>query len=201
MGIAKIFGVMIVLFFILIGITAEKRPEISRVNSTPSEKVEEVPTKKEESIQGTKEVIQDTNENKKTPKYELVYELANKRYDGGKSLYVLIDPVDLKSDAFKDDIKSIVKKIVSEKGNKISIEMHDKKAALDISYKQYGDLSLGRVRTREESEELAIHFIAAYEGDLATMIYLNTLMFFPAASKDTAKVGKYVETSDYDAAK
>lgn len=137
----------------------------------------------------------------KTPKYQIVYELSNKRYDGGKNYYVLIDPVDLSSDSFKNDIKTIAKKIVTEKGKKISIEIHDKKTTLDLSYKQYGDMSLGRVLNQSELDERAIHLIADFSGDLETNIYLNSLSFFPGAFEDNTKVGKYLETIEFDASK
>lgn len=137
----------------------------------------------------------------KTPKYQIMYELLNKRYDGGKNYYVLIDPVDLSSDSFKNDIKNIAKKIVTEKGNKISIEIHDKKTTLDLSYKQYGDMSLGRVLNQSELDERAIHLIADFSGNLETNIYLNSLSFFPGAFEDNTKIGRYLETIEFDASK
>lgn len=131
--------------------------------------------------------------------YQLVYELSDKRYDGGRDLYVLINPVDLSSDKFKDSVKAIIRDVVSKKGNKISIEIHDKRESLDLSYKQYGDMSLGRVRTQAESDEQEIHYIAVYSGELETGPYINSLSFFPGASKDNSVVGKYVGTLEFRA--
>mgnify|MGYP001591345051 FL=1 len=148
-----------------------------------------------------KKKAESTAQEVKTPKYQIVYELSNKRYDGGKNYYVLIDPVNLSSDSFKNDIKTIAKKIVTENGNKISIEIHDKKTTLDLSYKQYGNMSLGRVLNQSELDERAIHLIADFSGDLETNIYLNSLSFFPGAFENNTKVGKYLETIEFDASK
>lgn len=136
-----------------------------------------------------------------TTNYEIVFEIPNHRYDGGKTLYVLINQIDLSSDDFKNDIRIILQDIVAQEGNKISVEIHDSRATLDLSYKQYGDFSLGRPLTQSELDNRAIHLIASYDGDLETMIYVNTLMFFPGAFTDTPNVGIYVEEIEFDARK
>jgi hypothetical protein len=132
------------------------------------------------------------------PRYDVVYSLSNKRFDGGKSLYILIDPIDLSNGAFKDTIKQLIRVLVAQNGAKTSIEVHDSRNSLTISYKQYGDLSLGRNRTKQEDEEQALHFVAAFSGDLSTGIYRNTLQFFIAAFSDHPLVGRYVETIDFE---
>ena len=179
-------------------LSPEEQAKKTEAEDTARKKVEEEKTQKEAE---KKAKAEQTAQEVKTPKYQILYELSNKRYDGGKNYYVLIDPVDLSSDSFKNDIKTIAKKIVAKKDNKISIEIHDKKATLDLSYKQYGDMSLGRVLNQSELDERAIHLIADYSGDLETNIYLNSLSFFPGAFEDNAKVGKYLETIEFDAFK
>lgn len=130
--------------------------------------------------------------------YEVIYRLSDKRYDGGEDFYVLIDSVNLENDSFKDDIKKVIKDMVEDYGGKISIEIHDDRDSLDISYSQYGDYSLGRPRNDAENEILAIHFIAIYAGQLETGLYNNTLMFFPAAFSDHQTVGEYVKSEEYN---
>lgn len=53
---------------------------------------------------------------------------------------------------------------------------------LDLHYRQYGDLSLGRVRTPAESELLSRHLVAAFSGALSTDLYPNTLYWFRPGS-------------------
>lgn len=190
-----IFGVIIISSIALFNLTTD----VKKVESKPE------PVKLSSNTTEVKKVVDEPNvktvEEVKFPKYQIVHELANVRYDGGKNYYVLMEPADLKTDSFKEDVKKIVKKIVSEKGGKISIEIHDKKESLTVSYKQYDDKTLGRVRTKAEGEELALHYIASYSGQLEVDTYLNTLYFFPGAFADTPKVGKYVETIEFDATK
>jgi len=196
--IGLIFGIATFVFFVLFGVTIDSsKTEKATTNNQQSEQVAE---QKNENQQQTPTTEQPVKEEKNL-KYQIIYELANERYDGGKNYYVLIDPVDLSSDSFKTDIKVMAKKIVAEKGKKISIELHDSRESLNISYKQYGDQSLGRPTTVEENKIKEKHFIAAYAGELETGIYPNSLMFFPGAFKDSPEVGKYVETIEFDASK
>ncbi|WP_342433238.1 hypothetical protein [Neobacillus sp. FSL H8-0543] len=129
--------------------------------------------------------------------YDIVYSYKQ-RADGGISYYVLIDPVDIKSASFNDKVKQIIEKLVEEKGKKISVEIFDDEKALELTYKQYGDLSLDRPLNESENNLKAIHYIAAYSGDLKTGLFLNTLYYFPSAFSDTAQVGKYVETLEFN---
>lgn len=130
-------------------------------------------------------------------KYEIIYSIE-KRFDGGISYYVLIDPVDLTNTSFIDNVKFLINKLVKEKGKKISIEVFDNKEALDLAYKQYGDLSLDRTLTVEENLWQGTHYIAGFSGELETDLYLNTLNLFPSASSDHPKVGEYVSVMEYN---
>lgn len=129
--------------------------------------------------------------------YDIIYSIE-KRYDGGTSYYVLIDSVDLNSLLFMDDVKYIVNDLVREKGEKISIELFDNRDALELAYKQYGDLSLERTLTESENLWQGRHYIAAYSGNLETGFYFNTLLMFPSASSDHAEVGKYVAITEHN---
>ncbi|NTW26867.1 MAG: hypothetical protein HGA36_00925 [Candidatus Moranbacteria bacterium] len=131
----------------------------------------------------------------KIPKYEIVYEVSGKRYDGAKIYYVLIDPINLKDDSFKNDIKRIIKKIVEEKGLKISIDIFDKKTVLEASY---GEASAQKIPTPKERTEAETHYIAMFSGELKTNIYPNALTFFGSTFTSNKLVGKYVETIEFN---
>jgi general stress protein CsbA len=136
----------------------------------------------------------------KVPNYKIVHELTKKRYDGGLYEYVLIDPVSLTSGSFKTNVKAVLRDIVKKKGGKVSIETHDSPQTLDISYKQFGDMSLGRQRTTEENALMAVHYVAAYSGQLETAGSEHVLDWFPATFTSDPTVGKYVGHEDYDPA-
>ncbi|MEH6993714.1 hypothetical protein V7075_13530 [Neobacillus drentensis] len=129
--------------------------------------------------------------------YQIIYSI-DKRYDGGTSYYVLIDPVDSNNTAFMDDVKYLINTFVKEYGRKISIEIFDDRNVLEVEYKLYGDLSLGRPLTDAENQQRAIHYIAGYSGELETGLYFNSLWLFPAADSNTPQVGKYASGMEYN---
>lgn len=142
------------------------------------------------------------DEEKSKLNYQIVYEIDDIRYDGGKNYYVLIDRVDLSNPEFKDKIKRMIDEIVELKGEKISVDFLDNNDYLDLYYKsQYGKMTLGRILTKDEQEKIGLSLIASYSGQLSTEIYLNSLAFFPGAFTDNPLVGKYVESVEYNPSK
>ena len=130
--------------------------------------------------------------------YEILHETSI-RYDKAPSYFVLIDKVDLSNDKFKSDIKTLINKIVTEKGAKISVSILDDKIALELMYKShYGINELGRILNKKELKSIEKHNIASFSGELETDIYLNTLTFFPSTDKKNRTVGKYVDTEEYN---
>lgn len=138
---------------------------------------------------------------KTTISYKTTQTLPGKRYDGGIIYYVVIDPVDLTSDTFKNNIKDLVNKITKEKGGKISIEFFDSETTSGVHYKEYVEMSLSPQEIKDAQADISIHYIASFSGELETGIYNNSLMFFPGAFKDNKTVGKYVDTIEYNPGK
>ena len=171
-----VFGSLLLVSIIGFSATAEPTSNVNRDTS-------ETPT--------TNEIADEV-----TPGYEVVYTLANKRYDGGVNYYLLIDPVDLDS-SFQEGVKTVVRDMVKKNGGKISIEIHDSRESLEISYKQYGIGTLNRVRTDEENSIIERHYIASYDGELETMGE-NTLMFFPSAFSSDPTVGQFVVSTTFN---
>lgn len=132
------------------------------------------------------------------PQYEVVQTISAHRFDGASQYYVLMDSVDLTNDDFKADVKRIISDMATKNGGKISIEVHDSQESLDLSYKQYGDLSLKRTLTDAETSMEAEHFIAAFDGQMSTGSYMNTLSFFPGAFTTHETVGEYIETIEFN---
>lgn len=121
------------------------------------------------------------------------------RFDKAPSYYVLVSPMDYSNADFKIDVKVLVKKIVQEKGMKVSINIFDNEEALDLYYKsQYGTNSLGRILDKNELNLLASHNIASFDGELDTYIYPNSLSFFPSSNKDNKINGKYFEIVEFN---
>ena len=140
-------------------------------------------------------VPEETVSVKAEPRYTIIYTKPKLRSDQAAAYWVLVDPVDLSSDAFKSDVENVVRKLIVEEGTKISLSIFDDRSALDVNYKQYGDLSLGRVRTDEESKAQEQHFVATFDGDYQAFNfqYDDELTYFPGAIKSTPTVGQYKE--------
>jgi hypothetical protein len=151
--------------------------------------------KKEEGLEVVSTTIEDPKTKTVEPNdtYEIIYSIK-KRYDGGISYYVLLEPIDFSNANFIDNVKKIVNKLVEENGERISIEFFDDRDVLELSYKEYGDLTLDRTLTEEENQRKAIHYTAVYSGELETGLYLNTLYLFPSAFADHPEVGRFVDS-------
>jgi hypothetical protein len=134
-----------------------------------------------------------------TVSYQIVNE-THSRYDGAPTEYVLINPVNLSTTQFKNDVRSGLRDIVRKNGGKISVEIHESAGSLAVSYRQHGDMSLGRTRTSAEDDIEARHFVGAYDGELAPAPSPHDLQWFPAAFTSTPGVGPYVGNEEYDAA-
>lgn len=109
--------------------------------------------------------------------YEIVHE-ASIRFDKAPSYFVLIDEVDVSNDKFIGEIKTLINKIVTEKGEKISINIFDDKKALDLMYKShYGVNNLGRVLNKSELKILERHSVASFSGELETDMYKKFTLY------------------------
>ena len=170
---------------------------------------------KDYSLPTDVEITEDDKKDNPEINYEIIYTLNHLRYDGGIAYYILIDPIDLSDDTFKDNIKEIIRKIVEEKGKKISIEIFDKRDSLQNGYEydaedpgewlEYNDEELEEwkawITNEEILNDLAIHCIASYDGGLETGLYLNTLYFFIYSESDNAEnpeIDKYVDIIQFN---
>ncbi|MBA7469328.1 hypothetical protein ES707_04595 [subsurface metagenome] len=168
----------------------------------------------EEEVIEEEMIEEDDNNGNTEIEYEIIYTL-NLRYDDGITYYVLINPIDLSDDTFKDNIKKIIRKIVEEKGKKISIEIFDKRDSLENGYEydaedpgewlEYNAKELEEwkawITNEEILNDLAVHSIASYDGELETGLYLNTLYFFTYSESDNTEnpeIDKYVDIIQFN---
>lgn len=199
-----IIGVIILAIFIYGGSKSEDKPEQNKVavseNKQPQQPTEEKILTQETKTEAPQVSIVENNQPEiKIPKYEVVYEIKGKRYDGGINYIILVDPVNIKDDIFKEDIKNITKQLVKDKGSKISIDILDDKKTLELyNESHYGKGTLDRILTKQEMDMVGLHLVASFSGQLETMIYSNSLAFFPGTFTDNPKVGKYVQTIEFN---
>lgn len=195
-GIGLLFVFPILLASLISG-SKEEVPETMATNQDETLQAQVSEGDAQQSIEETKQdpvpVVE--TEPEPAPTYTTVYTKQNYRSDGAVKLWILIEPVDVSSDAFKADVENVIRQVIKEKGAKISLSIFDQRSTLDLDYKQYGDLSLGRARTEEESAQMARHAIAVFDGEFGNnFMYPNELSYFPGAFKNTPEVGQYVAT-------
>lgn len=194
-------SLFVFLVLIVIGSLSDKNNSTYQQNTLAPQQQEDKAVVKNEPITQKPENKENTQTNEEIKKleYEIMYEVSNKRYDGGKNFYAFVDKVDLSNADFKNDIKKMVDEIVKIKGEKISIDFVNDKGTLDLIYKShYGNNTLGRILTKTEMDKVGNSLVSQFSGQLETDIYLNSLSFFSGTFTDNPKVGKYVETIEYN---
>lgn len=131
-------------------------------------------------------------------KYNIIYTVNNARLDGGIRYYLLIKPIDLSNDNFKEGVKGIVRRFIKIHGNKVSLNIYDKLETLENDYKESEKSNTTVSTDPEYLNDIEIHFIAYYDGDLSAGLYLNTLGFFPAYYEDNPVIEKYLEILEFN---
>lgn len=106
-------------------------------------------------------------------KYSIIHEALGIRYDGGKNYFVLLNPVNLQNDSFKNDIKQVIKEIVKQKGGEILIDFFDDQSVLEKYYNYRTKLT---IKVESKTEER--HHIASFVDQLKTDPFFNGL-FLP----------------------
>jgi len=187
MRLYRLFFVLSIAFILVSGCSSKQSSVKESVNS-----LDTVIEKTDEKQEEKKEVIE------LIINHEIVFEDKKTRYDGGIIYYVLIDPVNLSSDSFKNEIKSLIKRIVSEKGNKISIDIYDQYEALESVYNENTNPSSFTGFDQKVYDNQVLHNIAVYDGELETSPNYNSLIFFPGASTGYPTVSKYYEDIPFD---
>ena len=184
-----------IVVFTIAGATVPKSAETS---SSKEENKPKIVIKTEENT--TEQEPATAQKEEPLIKYEIQEDLTTViRYDKAPSYFVLIDKVNLKNDSFVTEIERVINKIVSEKGGKINIDFFDNKKTLEFYYKShYVTNTLGRVLNKSEMSLLAQHNIASFSGENSVDMHYNTLYIFPAASKDTPNIGKYVKIKEFN---
>jgi hypothetical protein len=69
------------------------------------------------------------------PAFTIVHSQSRARFDGGALYHVLIPKPNLQTPAFKDQVKTIIKRMVAEHGG-ISIDIYDDQVVLEGSFRK-----------------------------------------------------------------
>jgi hypothetical protein len=118
------------------------------------------------------------------------------RFDEANSYLVLIPAVDLSSSEFKTNIEEVLSSLASKaKTKKFSARIFDNNEALN--YYLSSVVKKGAMNKSGE-KSLEAHLVAVYTGELSTNWAKYTLDFFPSAFTENSKVGKYVDTIEFE---
>jgi hypothetical protein len=113
---------------------------------------------------------------------------------------VLIAPVDLGTDGFKQDVKHVLQAVADmDGGPDFSARIFDDQAVANEAFFQETDPQLGQ--SPDEiwafEERKGQHLVAMYSGGLATGLYPYEVAWYPGAFTDTPNVGQYVDSEEW----
>lgn len=137
------------------------------------------------------------------PPFDVIAQRTRDRPDKATTYYVVIDPIDVTTEIFKDTVKSVFAALASvEGGPQFSAHVWDSLTAAqtEVSYKSQPDLfSDDQIAAKETANET--HFVASYVGGL---VYPGespsfVILWFPHSSIDNLAVGQWVSAEVWEA--
>ncbi len=113
--------------------------------------------------------------------YEVIYAGDAKRSYPGYQHYILIEPIDINEPEFKNIIKVLIAYLAKTKGTYHSFDIYDNAEAFEYGYLyDHGSFEehLSLVADEDKLSLLVRHGIATFHGEMETMGYYNSLIFF-----------------------
>ena len=137
------------------------------------------------------------------PPFDVIAQRLRDRPDKATTYYVVIDPIDVTTGAFKDTVKAVLGALARiEGGPQFTAHVWDSLTAAqtEVSYKSQPDLfSDDQLMAKEAANET--HFVASYVGGL---VYPGeppsfVILWFPESSIDNPMVGQRVSAEVWEA--
>lgn len=137
------------------------------------------------------------------PRFDVIAQRMRDRPDKATTYYVVIDPIDVTTEVFKDTVKAVLSALARiEGGPQFSAHVWDSLTAAqtEVSYKSQPDLfSDDQLTAKEAANET--HFVASYVGGLQ---YPGeppsfVILWFPESSIANPAVGQRVSAEVWEA--
>jgi hypothetical protein len=127
-----------------------------------------------------------------TPSYKVVVKTTSQRFDHKPDYYVVIAPVDLGNDSFKQRVKLVVQAVAKTNGDPdFSANIYDDEAVANTAY-ALNTADPFHTATDQESQHLvAMHIGGLDDGRVSTADDAYQIYWYPAASTDTPDAAKY----------
>jgi ABC-type glycerol-3-phosphate transport system substrate-binding protein len=127
-----------------------------------------------------------------TPSYKVVVKTTNQRFDHKPAYYVVIDPVDLSNDSFKQRVKLIVQAVAKTNGDPdFSAYVYDDEAVANTAYALNTADPLHTATDQESQHIVALYIGGLDDGRVSTADDAYQIYWYPAASTDTPDAAKY----------
>lgn len=134
-----------------------------------------------------------------TPNYKIVAKTTSQRFDHKANYYIVIDPVDLSNDSFKQNVKLVLRAVAKTNGDpNFSADVFDDENTAKTAY-QYdtngSDATASDLRAHHAQAEQ--HEVAMYDGGIADAKSsaaddAYSIGWYPSAFTSTPNVGRYV---------
>jgi hypothetical protein len=139
-----------------------------------------------------------------TPNYKQIQRNVSDRKDGKYSYYVVIDPVDLSNDGFKQNVKVVLQEIAKDNGGPdFSARVFDDEAVAKTYLSDKTDppldLDVRKAHNAQEEQHLIAGYLGgidAYSAQPSTAASAYNISWFPAAFTSSPNVGQYVKLND-----
>lgn len=132
-----------------------------------------------------------------TPQYSVVGQTSWRR-DGQPRYHVVIDPVDLTTDGFKQNVKLMTAASAQTKGdNDFTVRIFDDEGIATESYRTDPGGSDPSAGTKEFLALKRQHLVAIYGGGLPAALCPYELGWYPTAFTSTPNVDMYVGNEEW----
>ena len=127
------------------------------------------------------------------PNYSIVGQAT--RDDGKPVYYVLVDPVNLSSDAFRRDVQRVLEALATTTGGPdFSASVFDDRTLAADDFAHRAD----PLAAQPVQERRAQHLVATYAGGLTANLYPYELDWYPAALSSTPRVGPHIGAEQWE---
>ncbi len=132
------------------------------------------------------------------PNYTVIGE--RERFDDQPIYYLLIDPVDVSTDEFKNSVKGVLQALAAKQGNpNFSAWFYDNR---EIGRLAYDDQvtppvmdSPEEIKAKASAREP--HLIASYSGGNPNAWMMYGISWFPGATTSSPTIGQWVDSEEF----
>lgn len=128
-----------------------------------------------------------------TPNYKIIAKTTNQRFDHKPNYYIVIDPVDVSTDSFKQTVKLVLRAVARTNGGdpNFSADVFDDESTANTaySYDTSNGIGVNASDLKAQADQEKQHCVAMYNGGVNNEY---EIAWYPENLVSSPNVGKYV---------